>query len=819
MIELLAPAGDFECLKAAVQNGADSVYLGSDLFSARAFAHNFDDETLKKAIEYAKIRGVKTNLTLNTLIKDEEFKSALLLASKAYEYGIDAIIVQDLGLAKKLIELFPDLPIHGSTQMTVHNLNGALELQNLGFKRVVLARELSLDEIKYICKNTKLEIECFVHGALCISYSGQCLFSSMLGGRSGNRGKCAGPCRLPYELLENDKSIDNGYLLSTRDLCGLDYLPDFVDSGVKCLKIEGRMKSPEYVATVTKIYRKYLDLANSKDEYKVAPKDKKTLMQVFNRGMTSSGHLDNSVNKKLVYKEKPNNMGLYIGSVQKYNKSKGYVTLELEDNIEIGDTIAIENRTGSYRISEIMENGKNIKETSIGQLVTIGRVNTDVQQGYKIYRLTSKKLAKKAKESYQNENRKVALNALVTIKKNQPLSIYVTSCSNLNLYKNLSVTSNLDFSPTDAKTKPLQKDTVINQISKTNNSPYYFKNIKIDMDKNVFLPKLSLLNELRRIALSNVGSIAQSRIIRNIPKSTLNKINKEEDTILKNMRSVVKKTKANNNHPKIALLLNIINEDFDYNKLDFVDDVYIPLKYFTSKKYEPSLKIISKKFDTYIYMPTIVKGNYKNLFLANAESAVKKYNIQGFVISNICTVKLLNNLFKDLNTYFKIISNYTFNVFNSHTVLELKKLGISKFTLSPELDKKTIQNLCNYNYLQKELIVYGKTPLIHMNYCVLGEANKCYPTCKTRCQNTNTYYLKDRLNMKFEVMPDNIQTVTTLYNSKTLSISPEEFQIDYARIDILHETIPEINKIIQTVKQGKKFHGNEFTTGNLNREI
>lgn len=180
MIELLAPAGDFECLKAAVQNGANSVYFGSNYFSARAFASNFNDENLKKAIEYAKIRGVKTYLTLNTLIKDNEFDEAILLASKVYEYGIDAILVQDLGLARKLIKLFPDLPIHGSTQMTVHNLNGALELQELGFKRVVLARELSLDEITYIAKNVNIEIECFVHGALCISYSGQCLFSSML---------------------------------------------------------------------------------------------------------------------------------------------------------------------------------------------------------------------------------------------------------------------------------------------------------------------------------------------------------------------------------------------------------------------------------------------------------------------------------------------------------------------------------------------------------------------------------------------------------------------------------------------------------------
>ena len=179
-MELLSPVGNFECLKAAVQNGADSVYFGSDLYSARVFAHNFSGSNLEKAIQYAKVRGVKTNLTLNTLIKDNEFKDALKLAREAYEYGVDAIIVQDLGLAMKLIREFPDLPIHGSTQMTVHNLNGALELQDLGFKRVVLARELSINEIEYICKNTNIEIECFVHGALCISYSGQCLFSSML---------------------------------------------------------------------------------------------------------------------------------------------------------------------------------------------------------------------------------------------------------------------------------------------------------------------------------------------------------------------------------------------------------------------------------------------------------------------------------------------------------------------------------------------------------------------------------------------------------------------------------------------------------------
>ncbi len=312
--------GDFECLKAAVQNGADSVYFGAANFNARAQATNFDLTNLKDAISYAKLRGVNSHLVLNTLINNNEFEDAVLLAQKAYEFGIDAIIVQDLGLATTLIKNFPDLPIHASTQMTIHNLEGVLEAEKLGFKRVVLSRELSLEEITYICANSNIEIETFIHGALCISYSGQCLFSSMVGGRSGNRGRCAQPCRLPYKLVvEKDRALDqlnkndfekntnleyrniytpsfqkvidtslgnvsNGYLLSTRDLCGLEFIPDLINAGVMCFKIEGRMKSPEYVATVTRIYRKYIDLALSDKPYIIDEKDKKELMQVFNRG-------------------------------------------------------------------------------------------------------------------------------------------------------------------------------------------------------------------------------------------------------------------------------------------------------------------------------------------------------------------------------------------------------------------------------------------------------------------------------------------------------------------------------------------------------
>ena len=283
-VELLSPAGDLECLKVAIQNGANAVYFGAEEFNARVNGRNFDREELVQAIEYAKLRGVKTHLTLNILIKNNEFEDAIRLVEFAYNSGIDAVIIQDLGLARKVIELFPDLEVHSSTQMTIYNLDGAKEIKDLGFSRCVLARELSINEIEHICKNTDIDIEVFIHGALCICYSGQCLMSSMIGGRSGNRGKCAGTCRLPYTLLKDDKEQVKGYLLSSKDVCTLDIIPELINAGVKSFKIEGRMKSKEYVGIVTSIYRKYIDLAESGKEYKVDEKDREKLMQIFNRG-------------------------------------------------------------------------------------------------------------------------------------------------------------------------------------------------------------------------------------------------------------------------------------------------------------------------------------------------------------------------------------------------------------------------------------------------------------------------------------------------------------------------------------------------------
>jgi len=278
--ELLAPCGNIKTLKAAVQAGADAVYLGAGKFSARAFAGNFNESELKNAIEYANSDNVKVYLAINTLMTDRELTQAIDIVECAHQAGAAAFIVQDLGLATMIIERYPGAVLHASTQMTAATVKDVNLLGNLGFKRVVLARELSRDDIKEIATNTDVELEVFVHGALCSSYSGQCLISSFIGGRSANRGKCAQPCRLPYK---SDKG-KNGVLLSLKDLCLADYISELVKMGIASLKIEGRMKGEDYVRTVVKAYRQILDGTP------LSKQEKSRMLSVFNRGGYTDGY-------------------------------------------------------------------------------------------------------------------------------------------------------------------------------------------------------------------------------------------------------------------------------------------------------------------------------------------------------------------------------------------------------------------------------------------------------------------------------------------------------------------------------------------------
>ena len=658
----------------------------------------------------------------------------------------------------------------------------------MGFSRVVLSRELSIQEIEHICKNSNVEIEAFVHGALCISYSGQCLFSSMVGGRSGNRGKCAQPCRLPYELLENDTTIDKGYLLSPRDLCGLEYLPQLVKAGVTCLKIEGRMKTPEYVATVTRIYRKYLDLAMSKNDFKIDEKDKKDLLQVFNRGGFSNGHLSSTENRKLIYPQKSNNMGIYLGTISNFNKNHGYISFTTNEFLHVGDKICVENKkheTNLYTISELMKNDKNITEAHIGDKIKIGRMKGDIFIGDKLFKISDKELTTSALETIEKESRKRKLSCEMKVILNSPISLKIFD-------DNISVKIDSNIIPEPAQKSPMTKERLISQICKINNTPYNFENVNIKLGENLYVPSISGINELRRQALAQY----EEKLISSFRR-------------LSNANYTENNPNSSHKETKISLLLNTLNLNYNYLELKNVSKIYIPFKYFINKSFSHLLLNVCQKFDTYIYMPIIIRNNYNRLIKNNLPTILGKYKIKGFVLSNIGNFELL----KDYKDY-EFICNYTFNIFNNLTINELPANTI---TLSPELNKTDLKN---FNTNKKtELIVYGRTPLMNSNYCLLGKSNKCYSECDHKCNSTNKYYLKDRLGFLFRIIPDNIQTITTIYNSKITSIEYDGLPIDFARIDILDENISEINDIIKTVLTGKKLEGNQYTNGNFNKEI
>ena len=562
------------------------------------------------------------------------------------------------------------------------------------------------------------------------------------------------------------------------------------------------MKNPEYVAIVTRIYRKYIDLAKSGKPYIIDEKDKTDLLQAFNRGNFSVGHLDSHPNQDLIFKEKPNNMGLLVGHISKYNSSKGLITLSTNQPLQIGDTVSLEKETGTYTISELMSNNNNLKQAHSGDLVTIGRMKGKIKVGDKVYKMTSKTLQCEALASFENDvqNKKIPLNCEINIQKNSPISMRVRSASNLELYKKLNIYCQIDTIPVDAQKHPLEKEKVISQISKTTNSLYYFKNIKIDLEENVFLPNIKSLNELRRTALELVEEYATSKVTRT-SKSTLSELN---------LSSV------SSNTQNISLLLNTLSSEINYAELEGISNIYLPLKYFTLKNYSQIISLLSQKFNVYIYMPTIIKANYRNLLVTNIENTISKYNIRGFVISNISNIKLLEQY---SSNDFDFVANYSLNIFNKYSINELINLGIKRFTISPELNKETINELATMT--NQELIVYGRTPLMNMNYCPIGNSNHCYPTCQAKCSTENKYYLKDRMNFKFPLIPDKIQTVSTLYNSKTTSISPNDFSnIRSLRIDILEEsTLSEIQNIINTVKSGNRFEGQNYTNGNLNKLV
>lgn len=470
-MELLAPAGNKESLIAAINSGADAIYLSGKKFGARAYALNFSNEELKEAIRIGKIYGVKIYVTMNTLVKENEVEEFLDQVEFLYANGVDAILMQDFGMICLCLKKFPNLEIHASTQ--AHNVSreGIDFLYKLGVKRIVLPREMSLEEIKQI--ETPIEKEVFVHGALCVSYSGRCLMSQVLGGRSGNRGECAGCCRFPWKLYKNDKLINEGYLLSMKELNlseDVRRLTPYVDS----LKIEGRMKSPSYVSFITNYYRKILN----KEE--ITEREKENLQSLFYRGFTK-GHL--LASKDLINKTSPNHIGLPIGKVLEVTDDKIIILLDRELNQEDG--------------IRFLESGKGMIVNYLydmkGKLISKGNAKQKIMLDNKIG-LTSLDTVSlttnhKLMTSFDTITKKVPIKIKVTAKKNRPFEIVFIK-DNIEVKEQGNIVE-------QARNAAVTKERLISQVEKLGNTPFSSKNIEVEMDDDIFIP-MTEINIIRR---------------------------------------------------------------------------------------------------------------------------------------------------------------------------------------------------------------------------------------------------------------------------------------------------------------------------------
>ncbi|MDP2765837.1 MAG: U32 family peptidase, partial [Candidatus Methanoperedens sp.] len=460
------------------------MYFGGKLFSARQYASNFTREELEWAIDYAHVRGVKAYVTVNTLIKDSELEEACDYLRFLCNTGADAVIVQDLGILRLLREQLPELPVHASTQMTIRNAEGVKFLQDMGVKRVVLARELSLDEIKRIKSQTKVEIETFIHGALCFSYSGQCILSSMIGGRSGNRGYCAQPCRKKYRINEAE-----GYLLSPKDLNMSEHIPAIVEAGIDSFKIEGRMKRPEYVAGVVRVYRKLIDrYFEAPENFQVKDDEKHMLLQLFNRGFTT-GYFFGNPGSELMGRKYPYNIGTEIGTVAGYDSRKKLLSLYLKAPLRAGDGIGTGGGDGIV-VRSMHVNNQRVSAAGSG-LVKIP-FDIKIDKGSAVFKTYDCRLM----ASLETRSiRKIPVKMSVKARISEPVELCINDGKNEIIVYGAIVSR--------AESKPMSKDSIVAQLKKLGNTVFETQEISFDSDENIFIP-VSELNELRRRAVARL---------------------------------------------------------------------------------------------------------------------------------------------------------------------------------------------------------------------------------------------------------------------------------------------------------------------------
>ena len=775
MFELLSPAGSMESLKAGIQNGADAIYLGGSIFGARAAATNFDNDELIEAVKYAKLRDVNIFVTVNTSIKETEIEDLISYTDFLYKIGVDAIILSDIGIAEVLRKRYPNMELHASTQISAHSLNDVLELKQVGFDRVVIARELGIEEIKEICDNVDIDIEVFIHGAICVSYSGQCLMSSMLGDRSGNRGRCAQPCRQSYKLINKTTgkiiNVNGNYLLSPKDLCSIENIEKILDTGVKSLKIEGRMKRPEYVAVVTSRYRKAIDnYINNK-----ITTDKKTLKEdleaIFNRKFTS-GYLMSKNGSDIINLDKPNNVGVKVGEVLSFNLKKNKLKIKLSGKLSKGDGINL----GGGNIGRIIKDGEIFDCGVAGDIVEIDFIK-NIKPKTPVYKTSDKQLVDNANKSFKEgiENKKINLKCEIFIKVGYKIKF---NLENIEIFSDEIIEK--------ANNKEAEIDKIIERLSKTGGTPYNFIFNNIFVDKNAFIP-VSVLNNLRRKAIEKYEEyrldFSAKRIIYPYDnysylkgekvfngKITLKVHNNSQlDTILEN--------------PNISeFVKEIYTEDFTllekyYSKFKTlgINIIYSALGVIRNEEYYVLEKYLSKINSDIFNKVQISTWGSKNFF--KSKFGTKKFNI---------------------DTYFNIYNSYSLKFFE-------KYFDAEDITISQEINKFEIKNLLDRSKERNsnvDMIIYGHTRSMLTEYCAMGVLTKdCHKDRRCSECARSDYILKDNENREFRLFQD-IFCRTEIRNHLTLDLRENikeifELGIDRVRLDFTYENSDMVYSILK----------------------
>ncbi|NFG62114.1 U32 family peptidase [Clostridium sp. CMCC3677] len=777
-IELLAPAGSMESLIAAINRGADAIYLGGNKFSARAYASNFDNEMMMKAVDYAHGYGARVYVTINTLLKENEIKEALKYAGYLYDIGVDALIIQDTGLINLIQKTYTDFELHASTQMTVHNGEGAMYFTEKGLSRIVLSRELSLNEIKYISKDLGIETEIFVHGALCVCYSGQCLMSSMIGGRSGNRGRCAQPCRMEYIIQGENTSPKKAYLLSPKDMCLIDDVEELIKSGTSSLKVEGRMKRPEYVSGVVDTYRKAIDRVTCKQKFDLK-KGRIQLAQLFNREGFSKAYLYKNTGKDMMSYNFPKNTGIPIGKAVDKNE------IILDGNISIGDGIRY--RNDGFVLGKILLNGKEVKEALKGDKVKL--IPSGYKKGDLIYRMSDKKLYDELKDYVKPYKRKVLLQGELEFRVGLPLKLKTKF--NGKEYEALGDTVEV------AEKSPLDIKRVEECLMKSGEIPYKFEKVLFNAFEDGFI-RIASLNNLRRELFEKILKEEASSYRRKRFKA---------DTLGENLKS----------GESLGYIYSCINKEQLKALLEdhTVKNIALDISY---TKHKGALNISDFKNvenkNLYFMTPNIIKEEFKNVVKQIDE--VIPY-IKGLITSNVGIL----NLYKDK---LFIIGDYKLNLFNKEA-LDFYRKDIEIPTLSLELNRKEIKEIMksvNYNVA---VGVYGKTELMVSEYCPIGSTfgNKSTSKeCNGVCMR-DEFTLVDRKNETFKVLGDN-SCRSHILNSLALNLIEEieelkTFNISTFRFDFKDETYNEVKVILEEVKKLKKSENRIYTKGHYKRGV